>query len=173
MRLRSANPNDRRQGDKESLGSVFGGYLVFVGVMTLLMAIVLVMKVHSVRTLGRNEKYAKLAPLAPVYKGLCFVGLGVPLAAYLPLRIMLNRWRNSPRVCSNCQHHMYKVDEEHDNDYLNPAQDLEEKLNSVDYDVWLSPTAARPIYSHSYSRTADGYSARSAAHTRRDLNATG
>ena len=34
---------------------------------------------------------------------------------------------------------MNKIDEEHDNDYLTPAQDTEEKLNSVDYDVWVCP----------------------------------
>ena len=32
---------------------------------------------------------------------------------------------------------MHKLDEIADNDYLTPAQDAEELLNSVDYDVWL------------------------------------
>ena len=35
---------------------------------------------------------------------------------------------------------MNKVDEVHDNDYPTPAQDLEERINSVDYDVWLCPS---------------------------------
>ena len=34
---------------------------------------------------------------------------------------------------------MELIDEEHDNDYLTPAQDTEEKLNSIDYDVWHCP----------------------------------
>ena len=34
---------------------------------------------------------------------------------------------------------MHKVDEEHDNDYLTAGQDKEERLKSVDYDVWLCP----------------------------------
>lgn len=32
---------------------------------------------------------------------------------------------------------MHKLDEATDNNYLTPAQDMEEHLNSVDYDVWL------------------------------------
>ena len=34
---------------------------------------------------------------------------------------------------------MNKLDEVHDNYYLTPSQDLEEQLNSIDYDVWLCP----------------------------------
>lgn len=34
---------------------------------------------------------------------------------------------------------MHRVDEVHDNDYLTPSQDMEERINSVDYDVWLCP----------------------------------
>ena len=41
--------------------------------------------------------------------------------------------------CSNCGARMNLVDEVHDNDYLTPAQDTEERINSIDYDVWLCP----------------------------------
>lgn len=34
---------------------------------------------------------------------------------------------------------MELIDEEHDNDYLTPAQDTEERINSIDYDVWHCP----------------------------------
>ena len=34
---------------------------------------------------------------------------------------------------------MQLIDEEHDNDYLTPAQDTEERINSIDYDVWHCP----------------------------------
>ena len=34
---------------------------------------------------------------------------------------------------------MYRVDEDNDNTYLTQSQDAEERLDSVDYDVWLCP----------------------------------
>ncbi len=34
---------------------------------------------------------------------------------------------------------MSRVDEDNDNNYLTPSQDAEERLDSVDYDVWLCP----------------------------------
>ena len=40
-------------------------------------------------------------------------------------------------LCPNCHHKMRRLDEQTDNQYLTPAQDAEERLNSVDYDVWL------------------------------------
>ncbi len=68
--------------------------------------------------------------------GLC---IGVPLVASLPLIITLYRWRNRTRRCPRCNARMRKLDEASDNAYLTEAQDLEERLDSVDYDVWLCP----------------------------------
>lgn len=65
-----------------------------------------------------------------------FAGLGIPLIITLPLLLTMRYWRNRPRTCPNCGHKMIKIDEVHDNDYLTPAQDCEERMGSVDYDVW-------------------------------------
>jgi uncharacterized protein len=62
-----------------------------------------------------------------------------PVVAALPLFLLLRYWRNSKRVCRNCGAKMDKLDEQRDNDYLTPSQDLEERIGSVDYDVWLCP----------------------------------
>lgn len=45
--------------------------------------------------------------------------------------------RNNPYPCPACKGTMHKLNEEEDNNLLSPSQDLEEKLNSVDYDVWV------------------------------------
>lgn len=68
-----------------------------------------------------------------------FLGLGVPILAYLVYRILRRRVRVSPAKCPNCGQTMKRLDEKADNAYLNPTQDFEEKINSVDYDVWLCP----------------------------------
>lgn len=51
------------------------------------------------------------------------------------------RWRarNKPMKCPTCGAKMRKLNEEEDNELLSPSQDLEEKLNTVDYDVWVCP----------------------------------
>ena len=107
--------------------------------LAVLMLIYLFERLFAVRGKDRHEKYVVLAPLRPVYLAFSFLGMGLPLIASLPLVIMLQHWRNSPRTCRRCGAKMHKVDEVNDNNYLSPGQDLEEQLGSVDYDVWVCP----------------------------------
>lgn len=48
-------------------------------------------------------------------------------------------YRNKPRKCDTCGATMRKLSEEEDNNLLSDSQDLEERLGSVDYDVWECP----------------------------------
>lgn len=51
--------------------------------------------------------------------------------------LMFRRWRrNRPRVCTACNVPMQRLDEDADDAHLTPAQRTEEKVKSVDYDVW-------------------------------------
>lgn len=83
------------------------------------------------------ERYRRLNNAMPVTLFLSFVGLGMPLPAYLLCVWKMRQIRNHARECPNCGYAMRKLDEVTDNEYLTPAQDMEEKINSVDYDVWL------------------------------------
>lgn len=48
------------------------------------------------------------------------------------------KWkRNKPRICPEDGSHMRRVDELEDDKYLKDGERIEEKLESVDYDVWL------------------------------------
>lgn len=104
---------------------------------------------------GRDDydKYVRFEKFKAIYLVLTAGFLLLPLIATLPLMLCLNRWRNRPRKCPNCGAMMKKLDEVHDNDYLTPSQDLEERIGSVDYDVWLCPecgeTDVLPYYSGS------------------------
>lgn len=49
------------------------------------------------------------------------------------------RWRTRRIVCPNCGGKMRRLNEEEDNAYLTHGQDTEEKLGTVDYDVWHCP----------------------------------
>lgn len=111
--------------------------LTYWCVMTLLALCFVGYKLHSSRKLDPRHRYNSLEKIkTPVMIFGC-IGLGLPFIAYLWLITAMKKVRNSPRKCPNCGHKMHKIDEVHDNDYLSPAQDVEEKLDSVDYDVWL------------------------------------
>lgn len=70
---------------------------------------------------------------------MCVLTLGLALPAVL-IRLWAARYyRNKPRRCDTCGTRMDKLPEDEDNKYLSEAQDMEERLRSVDYDVWLCP----------------------------------
>ena len=51
--------------------------------------------------------------------------------------LLVRRWRrNRRRRCPKCRTRMARLDEKADDAYLDKAERLEEKLDSVDYDVW-------------------------------------
>lgn len=51
---------------------------------------------------------------------------------------LLENWRNRVRFSKKTGLEMHKLDEEKDNAYLEKGQITEEKIKSVDYDVWVS-----------------------------------
>ena len=78
-------------------------------------------------------------PHLPVY-WLCAVlscGLALPLA-FIAWRLY-RRSRDIPEICDSCGAKMKKLSEDEDNAFLSASQDFEEKLGTVDYDVWLCP----------------------------------
>lgn len=94
-----------------------------------------------VRSRGKSdqERYRQLNNIKPVALFLSFLCLGIPAVAYAVCALTMNRLRNHRRKCPNCGAQMKKLDEATDNNYLTPAQDMEERINSIDYDVWLCP----------------------------------
>lgn len=65
----------------------------------------------------------------------CGAALPIALIAYALYR----HARYGTEVCTTCGGKMKRMSEEEDNDYLAPAQDFEEKIGTVDYDVWVCP----------------------------------
>ncbi|MDE6099783.1 MAG: TPM domain-containing protein [Paramuribaculum sp.] len=135
--LRSAQPNDSNASDDElDIIALMAGFGAVAG------AIMLILVIRSYIANRHKEetvRYDSLNNLRPVALFLSFLGLGLPLPAFLLCSFLMNRLRNHPRNCPNCTHPMKKLDEQTDNLYLTPAQDREERLDSVDYDVWLCP----------------------------------
>ena len=81
--------------------------------------------------------------------------LGLGLIPYWLSRRKYKKARNNPMQCPACKGKMTKLSEEEDNNLLSPAQDLEERLNSVDYDVWVCDdcgTVERYAFPNKYSK---------------------
>lgn len=114
----------------------FRNYLVF-GVIAFIGMLIWVIYVNfSTRGMERHERYQKLSKLKVPFLVATFGFIGIPVLAYLLLILFMRHARRAPAICPNCSHKMRLIDEVHDNDYLTPAQDKEENIGSVDYDVW-------------------------------------
>lgn len=62
------------------------------------------------------------------------LGTGV---IFLVITILCYRyWRTKKVKCPTCGSRMHRLPEDRDNDFLSPSQDFEEKLNTIDWDVW-------------------------------------
>ena len=136
--IRSKISNNAGAG-KEDWRSLLHWILYFDLFMALAMLLWVGVEVWQGRKQPEAIAYRQLASIKPVAVFTSIFGLGIPLPALLLCLWQMKRLRTRPHVCPNCQSPMQKLDEETDNLYLTPAQDLEEKLNSVDYDVWLCP----------------------------------
>lgn len=130
-----------RDADSRSGAGVdmFSLYVRVSLVAALLMIIALAARLWSIRRRTSHEKYMAMAAWKPGYLIGGFATLGMGLVPAIWLVLLMEHWRNGRRACPNCGGPMKKIDEVHDNDYLTPAQDLEERVGSVDYDVWLCP----------------------------------
>ncbi len=115
-------------------------FLIFGIVLTVILIAVLLWVLYNTRKEPVRKRYLSLVKLKPVYLALIILGLGLPVLAAVPLLLILQRLRNRPHRCPRCGTAMKKIDEIHDNEYLSSSQDLEERLGSVDYDVWLCPS---------------------------------
>lgn len=77
------------------------------------------------------------------HRGIYIWGSIFSLGAALPFAFLAMLFykhaRNKTEICDTCGAKMEKLSEEEDNKYLTPSQDFEEKLKTVDYDVWKCP----------------------------------
>ncbi|MBS7353131.1 MAG: TPM domain-containing protein [Muribaculaceae bacterium] len=133
--LKSKYENDEREENRN----------IFVVVITLLAGIALIITISVVAAIAKkdNDQYSRYHRLEK-QRTMCIVGafftLGMALPALVILLLAMHHCRNKRRICSNCKAKMIKLSEKDDNQYLTPSQDLEEQLNSVDYDVWKCAT---------------------------------
>ena len=112
--------------------------LIIVGVSALLY--VLFVYRSAKRKENKVERWETLKDKQLLLNVSVWVTLLVTLPAFLLLLYFKHRVRAKTDPCPRCGHKMKKFNEKTDNLYLTPAQDLEERLKSVDYDVQQCPS---------------------------------
>ena len=135
---RSGQADADFSGD-DTVDDMFRIWIITFAIIAVIMLLLFLAELYAVRGQDSFRKYTRLVKLRNIYLILTALGIGIPIVATLPLLLCLRSWRNHTRTCPNCGKKMVKLDEVTDNKYLTPAQDLEEQIGSVDYDVWLCP----------------------------------
>lgn len=137
--LMSEYENDRQQQAADELDALYG-FLAFGGIVVVLFFcyyVILLLRSRGKETAEAYHLFEKNKLLVQV---LTAATLGLMLPVLLIWLMTMKHIRTRKHLCSNCSTPMNRLDEETDNNYLTPAQDAEERLNSVDYDVWLCST---------------------------------
>ena len=115
--------------------------LIFIICICLAMFLISVcMYVYDVNRFKRRDRYDQARgwqDQKSLYLALAFLSLGLGIFPYWLAKRRYNKTRNGAMTCPACKGKMYKLNEEEDNNLLSPSQDFEEKLDSVDYDVWV------------------------------------
>ena len=132
-----ANNADAGDNDGEILCNL---YLGICGIISLIAVIYLLGAYISVRKATRYQKSIEANKLYSTYMFASFLTLGMALVAFIPLALWRHNLRRGKHLCPTCAGRMNLIDEQRDNDFLTRAQDIEEQIGAVDYDVWQCPT---------------------------------
>jgi uncharacterized protein len=138
----SAQANNANAGsDNDDDGdNLFAFYCVLSAITLAAFIFAFCVQFYNTRRASRMEKYLAFDSLKIPVLIASLLTMGFSLPVLVAVLIMRHRLRRGKHVCTVCATRMNLVDEVHDNDYLTHSQDLEEKIQSVDYDVWLCPT---------------------------------
>lgn len=139
LKSKYANDSLRAPENDLSAGDFVTYYLWFALFIALVMLVDVIYAIFSTSKLDEVQRYRALDAHKTAALFVAFLSCGIGIIPYLILKRKMHSIRRHKRACPNCQTQMELIDEEHDNDYLTPAQDTEEKLNSIDYDVWHCP----------------------------------
>lgn len=139
--LRS-DQKERYAGEAETLDpKIIWTFISWVAGAIFLVALVafVVDCVRARRCRSNYEKAEFWRRRIRVFAVLGIFSLGAGLIFALLAWALYRSWRNRPLRCSTCGHKMKRLPEDKDNELLSDSQDFEEKLRTVDYDVWECP----------------------------------
>lgn len=122
--------------DADKAFDIYWKICMALGILGLLAVII---AYFGVRKLPTSRAYATFENTRLGLLVASFLSLGCLFPAYFLMLAFQRHIRLHKRLCPHCNTRMLRVDEDNDNAYLTASQDAEERLDSVDYDVWLCP----------------------------------
>lgn len=133
MQSNDANAESNSSKDIETF------FLIIVFIAFLAALALFVSAIFSIRKKTNYQKIEILRKSQWKLAILAFLSLFSGVIFFLVIFFLIKYYRNKPIKCDYCGTKMNKLSEEDDNKYLSEAQNIEEEINSVDYDVWLCP----------------------------------
>lgn len=138
--LRSEQPDNYAGHITAIDSSILWKFGEFVAFVTFMLALVLFWRdCRKGRKLPEHERALMWRDHLKTYALCAVLSFGAAQVFLLLSYWMYRNTRTRRRKCSTCGARMKRLDEKEDNEYLNASQDLEERLNTVDYDVWVCP----------------------------------
>lgn len=138
--LRSSEPDNYGGADDGLDPRVIWDFVVIVATCAFLFAMFLFF--YDAWNMRRRDRYHKAIVWSrhlPTFWWATLISLGSGVIFALLALWRYRAARDGRRKCETCGHYMKKLGEEEDNALLTPSQDFEEKLKTVDYDVWECP----------------------------------
>ena len=136
--LKSMQPNDSRK-DSDNSNNLETLFLIIV---LIAFAAGLIIFLQTIFSISKKTNYQKIEILRKSQWKLAIMAclsMFLGIIFFLIVYFLTRYYRNKPIKCDFCGSKMNKLSEEEDNKYLSEAQNIEEEIKSVDYDVWLCP----------------------------------
>ena len=155
--------NDYSDDYSNDYGYSFGDSLrdnellfLYIQILGLVCVLFLLLLIISILNKNRFVRYQTLR-LFRLY--IWFILFPIPfVGVYFLVKHLTEKWRNTPRISARTGKIMHKLSEEDDDQYLEKGQIAEEKVKSVDYDVWVSGEEG-DVLIQSYKRWFSKYNA--------------
>lgn len=114
--------------------------MAFIGVMACVVLTILFKSNQKKNKQNLTQNYKYVTDLMTGSLVASFMGLGLPLIAYIFLRRKRSQMRDTAPGCSRCGTSMKRLDKRQGAMFLTPQQATEQRLGSADYDVWRCPS---------------------------------
>lgn len=139
--LRSEDPDNYSGGVDALSPDVIWNFVKIVAACCFFMS--LAMFTHYLIAARRQKDYyhkaIKWRGTLVSFAVLSVFSLGTGIVFFLLALFLYRSYRTHRRKCSTCGARMKRLGEKEDNELLSDSQDFEEKLNTIDYDVWECP----------------------------------
>lgn len=129
-------------------------FVIYIVIDLVLFLLFLILFLTSFTLKDRYKRYQTLRLFSLILFAIIFP---LPFVfVFIFVRMLLDRWRNTTRISPSGKE-MRKLNEVEDDNYLKKGQVTEEKIRSIDYDVWITDDTDE-ILILAYKRWFSGYS---------------